>query len=268
MSPREGVTTACCERQQQLRVDDFHELLSDFFWVGMLDDIAAVNDAGGTLGDEVAGTAEDFLVGNAATAPYENGDAGCDLDDLVVLGNVVSGIGFDDVSSQFYGLADEVSDFREVAIDHVSAGFGIGAENEGLDHHGHAVVIGLGLEAEDIIDALGVDFGCAGDMEKVHAHTCGIEADGLKHGLLDHFAETRSQQFLAIDVGDIGAEDKGGLLLSRYGLEMASLADGELDRVRAGIDEGLHDVRHVLNSLKKTGLIEKAVIDGDVEAAV
>jgi len=42
----------------------------------------------------------------------------------------------------------------------------------------------------------------------------------------------------------------------------------KLDGVRAGIDEGFHDLRHVFDSLEETGLVEEAVIDRDIEAAV
>jgi len=128
-----------------------------------------------------------------------------------------------------------VHDLFQITIDHVSARFRVGAEAERLDHHGHAVVVGLRLEAEDVIDALGMDFGCAGDLEKVHANAGGIKADGLEHGVRYHFAETRWQEFLSIHVRDIGAQDEGGLLFSGNGLEVARLADG-----KAGRRQGRH----------------------------
>ena len=159
-------------------------------------------------------------------------------------------------------------DLFQIAIDHVSARFRVGAEAEWLDHHGHAVVVGLGLESEDVFNALGMDFGGTGDLEKVHADARGIEPDCLEHGVRYHFAETGRQEFFSVHVRDIGAEHEGGLLFSGNGLEMARLADGELDGVRPGIDEGFHHLRHVLDSLEETGLVEESVIDGDIEAAV
>ncbi|MND03458.1 hypothetical protein D3C83_232800 [compost metagenome] len=48
---------------------------------------------------------------------------------------------------------------------------------------------------------------------------------------------------------------------------MAGLADGELDGVGTGVDEGLDDLAHVFDALEESGLVEETVIDGDVEAA-
>jgi len=249
-------------------VDDFHELLDDLFWVWVLDDVAAIDDAGGSLGDEVAGALEDDFVGDAASATDENGDTGGDFDDFVILGDVIGGIGLDDIRSEFHGLPDKVHDLFQITIDHVAAGLCVWAEAERLDHHGHSVVVGLGLEAQDVIDALGMDFGGTGDLEKVHANAGGIKPDGLEHGVRYHFAETRWQEFFSVNVRNIGAQDEGGLLFSGNGLEVARLADGELDGVGPGIDEGFNDLRHVFDSLEETGLVEEAVIDGDIEAAV
>jgi hypothetical protein len=45
-------------------------------------------------------------------------------------------------------------------------------------------------------------------------------------------------------------------------------AERELDRIRRGIDERLHHRAHVLDALQEARLVEEAVIDGHIEAAV
>ncbi|MEY5025335.1 MAG: hypothetical protein RLZZ244_863, partial [Verrucomicrobiota bacterium] len=74
-------------------------------------------------------------------------------------------------------------------------------------------------------------------------------------------------QLAAVDVGGVGAQDESGLLFSRDGLEVPCLADGELDGVGGGVDEGLDDVGHRLDALEEAGLVEETVVDGDIEAA-
>jgi len=41
-----------------------------------------------------------------------------------------------------------------------------------------------------------------------------------------------------------------------------------LDGVRAGVDERGDDLAHVFDALQEAGLVEEAVVDGDVEAAL
>ena len=113
----------------------------------------------------------------------------------------------------------------------------------------------------------GMDFRRAGNLEEIHADTGGIEAHRLEHGVFEHQAEAGLRQFLAVDVGHVGAEDEGRLETSREVLEMPGLPGGELDGIRRGIDEGLDHLAHVFDAGQEAGLVEEAVIDGDIEAA-
>ena len=49
---------------------------------------------------------------------------------------------------------------------------------------------------------------------------------------------------------------------------MTSLTDRELDGVGAGVDERGDDLAHVFDALQEAGLVEEAVVDGDIEAAL
>ena len=46
------------------------------------------------------------------------------------------------------------------------------------------------------------------------------------------------------------------------------MSDGQLDRVRCGVDEGLDDLGHAFDALEESRLIEEAVINRDIETAV
>lgn len=107
-----------------------------------------------------------------------------------------------------------------------------------------------------------------GDLEEVHADAGRIEPHGLEHGFLDHQAEPGFRQFLSVDIGHVSAQHEGGLVAAWDLLEMAGLPQRELNRIRRCIHEGLHHRAHVFDALKETGLVEKAVIHGDVETAV
>ena len=66
--------------------------------------------------------------------------------------------------------------------------------------------------------------------------------------------------------GDVGAEDQCRLGSQRERLEVAGLAEGELDRVGSRGRDGGNGAGHVLDAREKTGLVEEAVVDRDVEA--
>jgi hypothetical protein len=249
-------------------VEHGHEGAGDAGGAVVLDDIAAVDDAVDALVEEIGGALEDGAVVDLAAATDEDGDAAGDLNDLVVEGGVIGGVGLDDIGAELDGLADEVGDLGDVAIDHVATGDGIGLEHQGLDHHGHLVIIGLGFEFEDVIDALRVDIGRAGDLEEIDADADRIEAHGLEHRVLNHGGEACGGEVYAVDIRDVGAQDEGGLVLAWEGLEVASLADGELDGVGAGLDQGLDGGGHRLDTGEEAWLVEEAVVYGDVEAAV
>ena len=248
-------------------MDDGHEGAGDRGGFGVLDDVATIDDAGGALGDERGGAGEDFGFGGFAAAAHEDGNAAGGLDDFVVDRDVVGGVGLDDVGAEFDGLADERDDFGRVAVDHVAAGFGVGLEDEGLDHERHAVVIAERFEDADVLDALVGDLGLFRNAKKIHDDAGGIEAHALEHGVGDGAGEERARELGAVDVGDIGAQDEGGLAADGKLLEMRRLPDGELDGVRRGGGDRGDGGGEILDPGEKRRLIEEAVIEGDIEAA-
>ena len=249
-------------------VDHRHESLRDAARIGVLDDIATVDDSGGSLLEETLGAFENFAVTDTATATNEDGNAAGGFDDFVVEAHVVGGIGLDDVCPEFDGLADKVGNLGKVAINHVTSGPGIGLENEGLDHHGHTVVVGLWLEFENVLHALLVHFRSAWDLEEIDADASGVETHGLKHGFLDDETEAGGGEFLSVDVGHISSEDEAGLEASANFLEVLGLSNGQLDRVGFGVNESLDDLGHAFDALEESRLIEEAVINRDIETAV
>lgn len=249
-------------------VDDSHEGAGHAGGIGVLDDVSSVDNAGSALFHESLGTFEDFLVGGLATATDEDGDASADLDDLVVVGYVIGGIGLDDVSTEFNGLADEGEDLVEIAIDHVAAGLGIGLEDERFDHEGHGVAIAFGFDAKDVLDALIGDLGFAGDAEQIDDDTGGIEAESLFDGGLDDAAEEGARELGAVDVCNIGAQDEGRLVLPGDRLKIVGLTDGELDGIGSGGDDGADGLVEVFDSGEEAALVEEAVVDGDIKAAL
>ncbi len=229
-------------------VDDGHEGLDHGGGVGVLDDVAAIDDAVCALPDEDFGAAEDFVVGRAAAAADQDGDGAGDFDNAMVFGGVGGGVGFDNVGAEFNGLPDQREDFARVAIDHVAAGFGVGLEDERLDHQRHGVAVAFGFEQGDVLNALVGDLRLVGDLEEVDDDAGGVEAQGLLDGALDHAAEEGAREIFAIDVGHIGAQGEGGFGAARKVLEEGRLTDGELNYVRAGIDERGDGLAHVFNA--------------------
>ena len=249
-------------------VDDGHEGAGHAGGVGVLDDVAAIDDAGSALLDEFLGAFEDFLIGGLAAAADEDGNLAGDLDDFVVNRDVVRGIGLDDVRAEFDGLADEREDFVEVAVHHVTAGLLVRLENERLDHERHADAVALGLDFQNVLDALVGDFGLLGNAEEIDDDASGVETKCLLDGLLDHAAEERAGKPGAINIRDIGAQDKGGLFPAGQGLEIVRLADGKLDGVRRGGDEDVDALLEVFDALEEIALVEEAVVHRDIETAV
>ena len=192
-------------------MDHGHEGLGDPAWIGVLDDSAPVHDSGGSLVQESLGALEDFAIADATSATNEDGNAAGGFDDFVLEAHVVGGIRFDVVCPKFDGLADKVGNLGKVAINHVTSSLGVGLENEGLDHDGHAVVVGLRFELEDVLHALLVHFGSAWDLEEIDADASGVETHGLKHSFLDDEAEAGGGKFLTVNVGHISSEDEAGL---------------------------------------------------------
>ncbi len=170
--------------------------------------------------------------------------------------------------AQFHRLADERENLVQIPIHHVAAGLFIRAKDERLDHQRHTPAFALRFDLEDVFDALVGDFRLAGDAEKIHYHAGRIEAHGLLGRIADHTAEERARQLGAVDIGHVGAQHERGLFLAGNALEQFRLADGKLDRIRCRFDEGTHTILEIFDALQKAALVEKAVVDGHVEAAV
>ena len=70
----------------------------------------------------------------------------------------------------------------------------------------------------------------------------------------------------SIDVRDVCAKDQGRFVSDRKGLEQRCLAKGELDGVGRGGDERRDDLLQIFDPGEKARLVEKAMIDCNVEA--
>lgn len=233
--------------------------------VGVLYHVSPIDDPRGALLNQSFRSLQDLFVGGPASSSNEHGDAG-DADDLVVNRDIIGGVCLDDVGSHFHCLAHEGQNLVRIAIHHITSRLLIRLENERLDHEGHSIPIALGLDTEDVLDALIGQFGLVGNSEEVHDHTGRVESKRLFHRRLDHAAEEVLGQFPAIDVGDVRSKNQRGLEAARNGLEEVGLADGELDGIGCGLDYRLHGRVEVLDAREEPKLVEEPVINRHVEA--
>jgi len=86
--------------------------------------------------------------------------------------------------------------------------------------------------------------------------------------LLDHPAEKRPRQNGAVDVRDIGPKDQRGLFPAGQRLQIVSLADSQLNRIRRGLNERFDRSAEILDALEETAFIKKTVIHRDIKATV
>ena len=91
-------------------VHDRHERVRHPDRVGVLDDVAAVNDPGGAVLEDGLRAAEDLLVGRAPASADEHRHAACRFDGAAVLVEIVGRVGLDHVRPQLDGLTDEGDD--------------------------------------------------------------------------------------------------------------------------------------------------------------
>ena len=234
----------------------------------MLDDVAAVNDARRALLDQPLRAREDFRVRRLAAPAHQHGNAAGDFDHAMVNADIIRRIGLDDVRPELDRLADEREDFFQIAVHHVPARFLVGLEDQGFDHERHAHAVAFRLQAQDVLDALVRDFRLLGNAEQIHHHAHGVQAQRLLDRRLDHAAEERPRQLLAVHVGHIRAQHQRRLGPARQGLQVVRLPDGELDRVRRGGHQRVDAFFQVFNPLQEPALIEEPVVHGHVEAAV
>src|SRR3546814_20619021 len=87
----------------------------------MLDDVAAVDDAAGALGQHGLRALEEGAVIDPSAAAHENGGGGGSLDVEMVVVDVVGGIGLDEVCTELAGLTDAGDDAARVAVESVAA---------------------------------------------------------------------------------------------------------------------------------------------------
>ena len=124
---------------------DGHQRAGDAGGIGVLDDIASIDNPRGALSDQRHRTSKQFLLGRFAAAAYEHRNATGSFNDLVINGNIVGGIGLNNVGAQLDGLSHERDDFFRIAVDHVAARARIGLKHQRLDHQRHTVVVTLRL---------------------------------------------------------------------------------------------------------------------------
>ena len=217
---------------------------------------------------ECLGAFQEAFITHASAAPHQHRNARSDFDDLVVDREIVSRVGFDDVGAEFHCLADQMFDCSGVTVHGVTAILSRRAKHERLDHHGHAVMIRLRFESQDILDAFGMNFRRARDLKEIHANADRVVPHRLKHRVFDHETESAILwQSLAVDIRNIGAQDQRRFVAPGDFLQMPRHAKRELDRIRGGGDDRPHSALHVFDAVEKTGLIEESVIHGHIEAA-
>ena len=91
-------------------MDESHQGTSHAAGVCVLDDIATVHDATGTLPQNGVGALENFPIAHPAAATDEHRDVASHLNDLMIILRIIRGIGLDDVRTQLARLPDERHD--------------------------------------------------------------------------------------------------------------------------------------------------------------
>jgi hypothetical protein len=246
-------------------VHDAHQRLGHRGGIGVLDDVAPVDDPRRALVEDRVRALEDLPVGHPAAAPDEQRHAR-DGDDAVVVGGVVARVGLDHVGAQLGRLAHHAADTLNVAVDAVGAAGRL--EHERLDHQRHRRAVAFGAQADDVGDRVLVQLGVARRREQVDDDARGVEPDGLADRVVDQPAPRLRGRLRGVDVRDVAAQDQRGLVAARPALEEVGLADRELDGVGRGIDQRVDRALHVLDAGEHARLAGDAVVDGHVEAPV
>ena len=124
MPIRTGVLTASADRSRSAASSDApvvqhrHQRAVIAAGFGVLDHVAAVDDAGRALLAARRRPREDLLVVDPAAAAHAAPERRRAVDDAVVLGEVVGGVGLDDVGAELDGLAHESArSSLDVAVD-------------------------------------------------------------------------------------------------------------------------------------------------------
>ena len=191
-----------------------------------------------------------------------------DFDNLVIHAHVVGWIGLDDVRPQLDRLPNERKNLERVAIHHVAAGRRIGLKDEWFDHQRHAVTVALWFDLQNVLNALIAHFRLIGDAKEVHHDTRGIQPKRLFDRVFDHAAEECARKFLAVNIRHIRAKHQRRLVTPWQRLQKSSLADGQLNGIGRSRHQRVNGIGKIFDTGKKTILIEKSMIDGDVETAI
>ncbi len=101
-------------------MNDAHKSLCDCRGIGMLDNVATVDNAGGTLRQQIVRALQDFAVTDLAATADKDRYAPRSDDYLVIKLHVIRRIRLDDVSPEFSGLAHERDDFLFITIPRLS----------------------------------------------------------------------------------------------------------------------------------------------------
>ena len=246
-------------------VDDCPQRAHHAGGVGVLDDVAPVDDAGGALLQYGVGAAEQLVVRHPAPAANEHRHPRRGHD-ASILRQVVGGVGLDEIGTELGRLPHQRHDAAGVAVGFVSPAARL--HHEGLDHQGHPGAIAGGPEGADVLQALTPEVVHPGHIEDVHAHACGIQAHRLADRIVHEQAERRGGRLGSVDVGDVDPKHEGGLVAARLRLQQRRLAGRQLDCIRTGPDEHLDHRGHVLDAGQERRLAEEAVVNRNVDAAL
>ena len=118
--------------------------------IGVLDDVAAVDDPGGALGHHASVRASTSSSGTPAAAAHEHRPRRPPPRPRGGSREVVGRVGLDDVGAELGRLAHERHDLLGVAVDAVAASL----HDQRLDHQRHADRVARGAQRHDVADAL------------------------------------------------------------------------------------------------------------------
>src|ERR1051325_4555753 len=116
-------------------VHDGHQRSRHSGWIGVLDNVSAVNDSGGSLLYQLFSSLQDFLVGSFAATAHQHRDSPCNLNYFVVVRDVIGRICLNDVCAQFDCLPHQGQDLFQVPVHHVSARFLVGTWKRRSEEH-------------------------------------------------------------------------------------------------------------------------------------
>src|SRR6478672_9375045 len=185
ITPNATVCSATQETERLSRgdsvVDDCHQRPGHRCWVGVLDDVASVYDAGRTLRHHLLRPMQDRFVGRSPAAANEHWYVPGDLDHAGIVAEVVRRIGLDHVGAELDGLPDERHDLLHISVDPI-ASLVSRLHQERLDHQRHANWVAGGAQSRHVVDTLAEELGLVWELQQVAYHAGGIEAQRQFNG--------------------------------------------------------------------------------------